>query len=185
MTNPRQALLKRSASYTREKFSTHWLKHGSKVTPWALDNGVTYYAQVRIPTIREASHTAAVSLMSVICVQVTVGIHRLTVSLQIHNPRVAHGVTVPSNFNISGWDGAAEMAFERGPDFKSTAKSDDYYQNVILPDERTFLVCEALQHLQWMDPGAIVGDKIVFLQGGKALIDCEEDMKIWNNWLVK
>lgn len=46
MSSPGQALLKRNATYTREQFSAHWLKHGAKVTPWALENGVTYYAQV-------------------------------------------------------------------------------------------------------------------------------------------
>ncbi|KAI1611239.1 hypothetical protein EDD37DRAFT_443605 [Exophiala viscosa] len=148
MSSPRQALLKRRASYTKEQFSAHWLKHGAKVTPWALENGVTFYAQ-------------------------------------IHNPSIAPGVTVPSTVNILEWDGAAEMVFGRGPDLKSTSKSDYYHQKVILPDERAFLTSEALQHLQWMDPGAIVGDKVIIIQDGKALIDCEEDMKIWNEWPAK
>ena len=46
MTDPGQALLKRHADYTREQFSEHWLKHAAKVTPWALENGIKYYAQV-------------------------------------------------------------------------------------------------------------------------------------------
>ncbi|KAK5196697.1 hypothetical protein LTR99_005489 [Exophiala xenobiotica] len=148
MSRPRQALLRRNATYTREQFSAHWLKHAAKVTPWALENGITYYAQ-------------------------------------IHNPRLAPGVMVPSALNVSGWDGAAEMIFERGPDFKSTAKSDDYYQKVILPDERAFLMSEALQHLRWMDPGTVVGDKVVIIEDGKAMIDCEETMGIWKDWTAK
>lgn len=89
---------------------------------------------------------------------------------------------MPSDLDISEWDGAAEMIFERGPDFKSTAKSDDYYQKVILQDERAFLRSEALQHLQWADCGTVVGDKVVIIQDGEAMIDCEEDKKSWNNW---
>lgn len=46
MTDLGQALLKRHADYTREQFSEHWLKHAAKVTPWALENGIKYYAQV-------------------------------------------------------------------------------------------------------------------------------------------
>lgn len=94
-------------------------------------------------------------------------------------------MTVPSDFHVSEWDGAAEMVFERGPDFQSTAKSDDYYQKVILPDERSFLISEALQHLRWMEPGAVEGDKVVIIRDGKALIDCEEDTKIWKEWPSK
>jgi hypothetical protein len=92
---------------------------------------------------------------------------------------------VPSALNVSDWDGAAEMIFERGPDFKSTAKSDDYYQKVILPDERAFLMSEALQHLRWMDPGTVVGDKVVIIEDGKAMIDCEETMGVWKGWTAK
>ena len=92
---------------------------------------------------------------------------------------------VPSDLNIFEWDGAAEMIFERGPDFKSTTKSDDYYQKVILPDERAFLISEALQHLRWMEPRTMVGDKVVIIQDGKAMVDCEEAMKIWNDWPAK
>jgi hypothetical protein len=92
---------------------------------------------------------------------------------------------VPSDLNVSEWDGAAEMIFERGPDFKSTAKSDDYYQKVILPDERAFLTSEALQHLRWMDPETMAGDKVVIIEDGKAMIDCEETMGIWKDWTAK
>ncbi len=95
------------------------------------------------------------------------------------------GAMLPSDLHIAEWDGAAEMTFERGPDFKSTAKSDDYYQKVILPDERAFLISEALQNLRWVDPETMVGDKVVIIQGGRAMIDCEEDMKIWNDWPAK
>lgn len=46
MTGQGQGLLKRHVKYTREEFSEHWLNHASKVTPWALENGVIYHAQV-------------------------------------------------------------------------------------------------------------------------------------------
>ncbi len=95
------------------------------------------------------------------------------------------GAMLPSDLHIAEWDGAAEMTFEREPDFKSTAKSDDYYQKVILPDERAFLISEALQNLRWVDPETMVGDKVVIIQDGRAMIDCEEDMKVWNDWPAK
>ena len=41
-----QGLVKRHADSTREQFSENWLKHAAKVTPWALENGMKYYAQV-------------------------------------------------------------------------------------------------------------------------------------------
>ncbi|KAK4942803.1 hypothetical protein LTR10_017563 [Elasticomyces elasticus] len=177
MSSPRQALLKRNTTYTPEQFSAHWLKHGSKVTPWALENGVTYYAQ----TSRQQQYLSCLILRLLSTVENTQDDRYL----QIHNPRVAPGVQAPSDLNISESDGAAEMCFERGLDFKSTAKCDDYYQNVILPDERAFLVRDALQHLRWLEPGAMVGDRVVLIQDGKALIDCEKDLKIWNEWPVE
>ena len=45
-TDLRQGLVKRHADYTREQFSENWLKHAAKVTPWGLENGIKYYAQV-------------------------------------------------------------------------------------------------------------------------------------------
>jgi hypothetical protein len=89
---------------------------------------------------------------------------------------------VPADLDISEWDGAAEMLIERPADFKSTIKSNDYYQKVILPDERAFLLSEALDHLRRVDGGTIVGDKVVIIQDGKAMIDFEEDMKTWKEW---
>jgi hypothetical protein len=74
------------------------------------------------------------------------------------------------------------MIFERAPDFKSTAKSNDYYQKVILQDEETFLLSKALQHIRRVDSGTVVGNKVVIIQDGKVMIDCEEDMKIWREW---
>ena len=74
------------------------------------------------------------------------------------------------------------MLFERAPDFKSTVKSNDYYQKVILQDERAFLLSEALQHIRRVDSGTVVGNKVVIIQDGKAMINCEEDMKIWREW---
>ena len=41
-----QGLVKRRADCTREQFSERWLKHAAKVTPWGLENGIKYYAQV-------------------------------------------------------------------------------------------------------------------------------------------
>jgi hypothetical protein len=74
------------------------------------------------------------------------------------------------------------MIFERAPDFRSTVKSNDYYQKVILPDERAFLLSEALQHIRRVDSGTVVGDNLVIIQDGKAMINCEEDMRIWREW---
>jgi hypothetical protein len=45
---------------------------------------------------------------------------------------------------------------------------------VILPDERRFLLDDALKILQGVEPGAVVGDRIELIIDGRAVVDVGE-----------
>ena len=46
-----------------------------------------------------------------------------------------------------------------------------YHLAVILPDERRFLLDEALKILQGVEPGAVVGDRVEFIIDRRAIVD--------------
>jgi hypothetical protein len=49
-----------------------------------------------------------------------------------------------------------------------------YHLAVILPDERRFLLDDALKILQGVEPGAVVGDRIELIIDGRAVVDVGE-----------
>jgi len=60
---------------------------------------------------------------------------------------------------------------------------EDYYKEVILPDERRFLVSEALEHIYRVGPGSVKGERKVVIGEGKCLIDVGEEVwKVWREY---
>jgi hypothetical protein len=64
--------------------------------------------------------------------------------------------------------------------FPPVVTIDDYYRAktgkayhlaVILPDERRFLLDEALKSLQGVEPGAVVGDRVKLIVDGRAAVN--------------
>ncbi len=56
----------------------------------------------------------------------------------------------------------------------------DYYQQVILVDERRFLVSEAVDHIHRVPPMTVEGTRKVVIHDGKCLIDVPET--VWEVW---
>jgi hypothetical protein len=56
----------------------------------------------------------------------------------------------------------------------------DYYREVILPDERRFLVSDALDHIFRVSPGSVKGERKVIIEEGECLIEVGDD--IWRVW---
>lgn len=87
------------------------------------------------------------------------------------------------DLNIGEWDGAAELGFgDADQSEKLAAAIDSYYVNVILPDERRFLVSEAKDHVLGVAAGTVEGDRRVIIENGKALIGCEKETAVWQEW---
>jgi hypothetical protein len=79
------------------------------------------------------------------------------------------GAPDQEGLNIEEWDGAATMDVLY-PEKYAAAFQDPYYLNVILPDERRFLVSEAMEHIKLVPAGTIDGDRKVIIDGRKATI---------------
>jgi len=75
--------------------------------------------------------------------------------------------------------------------FPPVATLDDYYRPktgkayhlaVILPDEKRFLLDEALKILQGVEPGAVTGDRVELILDGKPVADVSEWQKVFDEY---
>jgi hypothetical protein len=57
-----------------------------------------------------------------------------------------------------------------------------YHLAVILPDERRFLLDEALKSLQGVEPGAVDGDRVELIVDGKAVVDVGEWQEVFDKF---
>ena len=70
------------------------------------------------------------------------------------------------------------------------AMQDPYYLHIILPDERRFLLSNALEHICSLPVGSIVGERKVIIEDGKVAegVDkeaLERNMAVWREWEAK
>ena len=56
-----------------------------------------------------------------------------------------------------------------------------YHLAVILPDEKRFLLDEALKILKSVEPGAVTGDRVELIVGGKAVVDFGEWQEVFDD----
>ncbi|KFY07730.1 hypothetical protein V492_06886 [Pseudogymnoascus sp. VKM F-4246] len=89
------------------------------------------------------------------------------------------------SLDLSAWDGVAGMPPQEVLDAPSKLPKwkQDYYREVILPDERRFLVSEALDHIYRVKPQTVTGERRVVIQEGKPLVEVGEEVwKIWREY---
>lgn len=61
------------------------------------------------------------------------------------------------------------------PDFQlEEMKEREYYEKIILPDEREFLLDEARAHMVVFAAGSVEGDRVEIMQDGIAVVEEEE-----------
>ncbi|KAK1820245.1 hypothetical protein LTR12_005397 [Friedmanniomyces endolithicus] len=77
-----------------------------------------------------------------------------------------------STVHLDDWDAIGEVAFAEGYGTFSNAPA--YYQQIILPDERRFLLDEAFKHMKVVDADCVGGERIEFIVGGKAIVEYGE-----------
>jgi hypothetical protein len=104
---------------------------------------------------------------------------------QIHNPVLTQGIS-PDGLNITEWDGAAELRFKEVRPEGSKA-GQKYFQDIILRDERRFLISEALEHVKMVDGGTVTGDIKVIIEDGKVVYDREyaENEVVWDTYVSR
>lgn len=79
--------------------------------------------------------------------------------------------------DLEDWDAVAEMVFPAVvtiEDYYRPKVGKKYHMEVILPDEKRFLLDEALKHLRGVEPGAVSGDRVELIVDGKAVVGVGE-----------
>jgi len=101
---------------------------------------------------------------------------------QIHGPLDISKPASALEIDLSYYDGAAAMPPQPVLDNPPPTPKwkEDYYKEVILPDERRFLFSEALDHIFRVDPGTVKGDRKVVIDEGKCLIEVGDE--VWRVW---
>ncbi|KAI7265047.1 hypothetical protein KC345_g8604 [Hortaea werneckii] len=93
----------------------------------------------------------------------------VTYYAQIHGP--LKWTTSASNptINLADWDAAAEMVFLPGFEFEEMAER-EYYEEMILPDERKFLLDEARRHMVVLAAGSVEGSRVEVIKDGVVVL---------------
>jgi hypothetical protein len=105
----------------------------------------------------------------------------VTYYAQIHAPLS----TSSPDLDLSSFSGAAEMPSEDvlkiiAPDPPMPKWVQDYYEEVILVDEKRLLESLATEHIVQVDEGIVMGERKVVIQDGKSVIEVEEC--VWETW---
>jgi len=104
----------------------------------------------------------------------------VTYYAQVHGP-----LTTSSDIDLTPFSGAAEMRSEDvmkifAPELPMPQWKKDYYEKVILKDEKRLLESLATEHLVQVGEGTVSGERRVVIEGGKSLIEVEES--VWELW---
>jgi hypothetical protein len=86
---------------------------------------------------------------------------------------------------LEDWDAVGEMVFPpivTIDDYYRAKTGKSYHLAVILPDEKRFLLDEALKTLQGVEPGAVIGDRVELIVGGKANVDIGRWQRVFDGY---
>ncbi|KAK5135782.1 hypothetical protein LTR08_004608 [Meristemomyces frigidus] len=110
----------------------------------------------------------------------------VTYYAQLHGPLAWASPASPkstSDIEIGDWDAVAEMVFPNG---KIGGVGMAYYENIILLDERVFLLRNALDHMKVVEPRSVTGERVEFIIDSKAVVGgWEEWQSLWDEYLAK
>ncbi|KAI7484155.1 hypothetical protein D0860_07301 [Hortaea werneckii] len=141
-----QVLLKRRPGTSVAEFRAYYQNHHARlVLPWCKANRVAYYAQIHRPLRWKIDSPTT--------------------------PSAAATGTCTSNatINLADWDAAAEMVFPPGFQFEEMAER-EYYEEMILPDERRFLLDEARRHMVVVAAGSVQGSRVEVIKDGHVVL---------------
>ena len=82
-------------------------------------------------------------------------------------------------------DAVAEMVFppiDTLDDYYRIKTGKAYHLAVILPDEKRFLLDEALRIFQSVEPGAVTGERVELIVDGKAVVDFGEWQEVFDEY---
>ncbi|KAI7272360.1 hypothetical protein KC343_g1620 [Hortaea werneckii] len=93
----------------------------------------------------------------------------VTYYAQIHGPLQWTTSTSNPTISLADWDAAAEMVFPPGFQLEQMAER-EYYEEMILPDERRFLLDEARRHMVVVTAGSVEGRRVEVIKGGNVVL---------------
>ncbi|KAI6809271.1 hypothetical protein KC332_g4746 [Hortaea werneckii] len=93
----------------------------------------------------------------------------VTYYAQIHGPLKWTTGTSNATITLADWDAAAEMVFPPGFQFEEMAER-EYYEKIILPDERRFLLDEARRHMVVLAAGGVEGSRVEVIKDGHVVL---------------
>lgn len=97
------------------------------------------------------------------------------------DPRTSCCWFLGSNVVVGDWDGAAELT--QGSSTEEPQWKEGYSQEVVLVDERRFLISEALEYVLIVGVGAVEGERKVVVRDGKSAIEISDEvMAVWREY---
>jgi hypothetical protein len=70
-------------------------------------------------------------------------------------------------------------AFDIAEHLRNGTTGKSYFDNVVLPDERRFLLSNSMDHLQGLDANSVAGDRVVIIANDQPTVDWEEWQGVW------
>jgi len=192
---------------THEKLYHHVVVEGKWFRPWsglarpthtppkAVDRGVQ--ESVSAPRLggnamgacqRRRPLCSGISNRRLICLKPFIHINNiLTDGYKVYGPLRWSSPDMERKYTAAGikiedYDAAAEMAFPPVvtiDDIYRAKVGKEYHVHVLIPDEKRFLVSEALEHIKFVEPGAVEGERIEFIVDGKPLVEYAEWQVEW------
>jgi hypothetical protein len=98
---------------------------------------------------------------------------------------VAHPPAQCFRLTAGQWDAVAESLFPPGSDGLQARRSGagrKYSEEVIVPDEKRFLLSEAVEHMKVVGNGTIEGERIEFIVDGKATVEYGKWQAVWEEY---
>ncbi|RMY83864.1 hypothetical protein D0861_07227 [Hortaea werneckii] len=93
----------------------------------------------------------------------------VTYYAQIHGPLKWTTCNPDPNIKLDDWDAAAEMVFPPGFQLEEMAER-EYYEKVVLPDEKKFLLDEARRHMVVVAAGSVEGSRVEVIKDGESVL---------------
>lgn len=91
-----------------------------------------------------------------------------------------------AGIDLAEWDAVGEMVFPlivTLDDYYRVKVGKAYHVQVIAPDEKRFLLDEALKHLKGVEPGAVEGERVEFIVDGEAVVDVGEWGEVFERYM--
>lgn len=97
---------------------------------------------------------------------------------------MADGAKLPEDVDLAEWDGAAELVVEP-PETMAAWAEHSYFEKIIKADGLEFIKGDGGDEMKILFGSIVTGDRKVFIENGKAVVDYTSGQKVWDEWKEK